>query len=149
LLCGTWIAAASVVPRKGLDYFTISWFLKQVDLMGVVEVALVADQEESIQAVLRQVKERRGQPTQIRSSPRRSPQSIGGVGRYHRFIQDQIRKTRFEVEKRLNITLSMQHIIAPWLVRHCSWTLHRFHVSRETGLTGFSRLVRWSLSLKE
>ena len=55
-------------------------------------------------------------------------------------IQDQIRVTRLEVEKRLNITLSMQHNIAPWLVRHCSWTLHRFHVNKETGLTGFSRL---------
>ena len=88
------------------------------------------DPEASMLAVVDKVKQARPIPTRSRQAPRRSHQSMGGVSRYHRLLQEQVRVMRAELERRIEARLDVRLLVVAWLIRHASWSLLRFHVER-------------------
>jgi len=81
--------AGTMLVTKGPEDYVVRWMLRHLDLMAVVDVILQSDPESAMTAVLAQVRARRQLPTQIRETPRRSPQSSGAVSRYQRVLQEQ------------------------------------------------------------
>ena len=130
---------ATVVEAKGPGEFVVVWLMKQLDIIGVTDVILQADPEKALHALLARVRDRRTHSTMIQEAPRRSKQSMGGVSRYHRRLQEQIRAQKLELERRMNTTIDSALPIVPWLVRHAACSLTRFDVNRELGCTGFTR----------
>jgi len=87
---------ATVVEAKGPGEFVVVWLMKQLDIIGVTDVILQADPEKALHALLARVRDRRTHSTMIQEAPRRSKQSMGGVSRYHRRLQEQIRAQKLE-----------------------------------------------------
>ncbi len=74
---------------------------------GMANVIVQTDQEAAGEAVARRAAEKRRAQTMIRTTPRRSKQSLGAVSRWHRTLQEQIRVTRLQVEENLGQTLNV------------------------------------------
>ena len=70
-------AGAVQVPNKGASEFAVDSVLHHLDLWAVTEVVLKTDQENSILAVVAEVKKRRAHPTSVEMSPKGSHQSKG------------------------------------------------------------------------
>ena len=93
-----------------------------------------------MKAIAKRVKEGRSEMTILDEAPVASPQSIGACERYHRALQEQCRTLRLELEDRLGATIQITTPLASWMVRHASWLIFRFAVSRELKSTAFYRL---------
>ena len=58
---------------------------------------------------------------------------------WHNLLQGQIRALRLDVEDRFGSVVGVIHQCVPWLVRHATWLLNRFH-RRQNGATAFENL---------
>ena len=87
---------------------------------------LQSDQEEYIQNLLQAVAQKLGNNVNIRQSPAYSSQSQGSIERFHRTLMGQVRALVQQVITSYNLTLSVQHPIMPWIVRHAAWLLNRY-----------------------
>ena len=72
----------------------------------------------------------------LEEAPIASHQSLGGVERFHRWVQEMLRTHKHQLEMALGIPLEANVGLASFLVRHCSWLIFRFHVPRGLGVTG-------------
>ena len=102
--------------------------------------ALQSDQEEYIQNLLKAVAQKLGKNVNIRQSPAYSSQSQGSIERFHRTLMGQVRSLVQQVTTSYNLTLSVQHPIMPWIVRHAAWLLNRYAMHND-GQTSYQR--RW------
>ena len=101
---------------------------------------LQSDQEEYIQNLLKAVAQKLGNNVNIRQSPAYSSQSQGSIERFHRTLMGQVRALVQQVTTSYNLTLSVQHPIMPWIVRHATWLLNRYAMHND-GQTSYQR--RW------
>ena len=101
---------------------------------------LQTDQEEFILNLLKTVAQNLGANINVRQSPAYSSQSQGSIERYHRTLMGQVRALLQQVTISYNLTLSVQHPILPWIVRHAAWLLNRYAIHND-GQTSYQR--RW------
>ena len=90
-------------------------------------------------ALATKVQERRGRTTIVETSAVKSVQSLGGVGRFHRQLQEAARA----IWKQLQISVGQIQLttaLAAWVVRHASWSLFRFQVNKDWKCTPFQML---------
>eukprot|EP00969_Alexandrium_andersonii_P339828 15021909-Alexandrium_andersonii.AAC.1 len=71
-----------------------------------------------------------------RTPPKYSSGSLGLCERTHLTLAGQERTMRLEVESIYGKQLLPSHVLWPWLVRHASWLVARFHV-RSNGRTAY------------
>ena len=63
---------------------------------------------------------------QVRETPRRSPQNLGGDARYNQVVQEQFRALRGQLEDHLGgAQLQARMPICAWLARHSAFLLSR------------------------
>ena len=83
---------STVVETKGpTDMFATMWAVKKLNFLGFSDIILQCDPEPSLIKWAESVKSKRTERTVIRSSPRRSHQSNGGVENYQEQLQGQVR----------------------------------------------------------
>ena len=83
---------STVVETKGpTDMFATMWAVKMLNLLGLSDIILQCDPEPSLIKWAESVKSKRTERIDIRSSPRRSHQSNGGVENYQKQLQRQVR----------------------------------------------------------
>ena len=76
----------------------------------------------------------------LEPSPTHSHQSMGGVERFHRSLQEECRVLKTMIEQKLGVEYPRTVPAVAWLVRHAAWLWLRFHVPCYLGSSGFARL---------
>jgi hypothetical protein len=107
-------------------------------------VQIKTDGEQAIQWVAKRVAElRQPSKTSFIMAGKYSHEDMGYVERANLLIQNQIRVVRFDLEGRLKGggRVLPGTLLFPWLVRHASWLLMRFHVRQSTKQTAYQRCV--------
>jgi hypothetical protein len=132
--------AATGIQDKGGDIsYAVAWLVRTLNKLGVTRRILQTDQEPSIEAIATKAAQQREHSTMLRTSPRRSHQSIGAVERWHRSVQEQFRAVKLQAETSLGHTIKDGQPLCAWILRHAAWLLHRFQVTRSQGTTAFAR----------
>ena len=92
---------STVVEMKGAtDTFATVWAVKMLNCRGLSDIILQCDPEPSLIKWAESVKSKRLERTVIRSSPRRSHQSNGGVENYQKQLQGQVRTMLAAMQER-------------------------------------------------
>ena len=112
--------------------------VKKLASWGLREVCLRSGQDNSSLALVAKVQERRQWPTTSQESPLRSHQSLGGVERWHRLLQEEVRALRLQLEAKVGETLGPAQPLVAWMVRHAAWILFRYHVPRDAQRTPYA-----------
>ena len=128
--------AGTVVEKKEITKFAVQWTLKKFEQFGLVDVKIRTDPEHSIVAVVQEIRKLRTQKTLVEATPEADHQAIGGVERFHRTMQDQLRALKLQVELNLEISLKADMATTKWLVRHASWIIQvrGEHIIQEYGV---------------
>ena len=100
-----------------------------------------SDQEEHLISLLKATAAKLGNNITVRQSPAYSSQSQGSVERFHRTLMGQVRTMKAQLEANYDISITSQHPIMPWLVRHAVYLLNRY-ATHADGNTSFYR--RWN-----
>ena len=132
--------ASTVVEKKGAVKFAVQWILKKLEQLALTELKIRTDSEHSITALAQQVRRQREQKTLVEQAPEADHQAIGGVERFHRVMQDQLRALRMQADIDLNTTLKAEMATTKWLVRHASWVIFRYFVNRACRSTAYFRV---------
>ena len=95
-----------VVEMKGAtDTFATVWVVKMLSCLGLSDIILQCEPEPSLIKWAESVKSKRLERTVIRSSPRRSHQSNGGVENYQKQLQRQVRQCKSAHSKDQQLTV--------------------------------------------
>ena len=138
--------AGTVIERKGATRFAVQWILKKLEQFGVKGMKIRTDSEHAIVALAREVKRLHPRDVVLEVAPEADHQAVGGVERFHRILQDQVRALKFQAEKNLGLTLKSDAATTKWLVRHASWIIFRFLTSKTLKSTGYYRVYHKNYS---
>ena len=132
------------LPNKSREVAQSRYCLQNVDLylknLGYEKIILQQDGEPSIRAFARSIQQYCGAAKiSVREAPPKQHQAQGAVESMNGFVASQIRALWLDVRKRYP-EVDVSHNITPWLVRHASWLIARFHVRSRDGMTPY-RLV--------
>ena len=117
---------STVVDKKGAtDAFATVWAVKMLNCFGLSDVILQFDPEPSLIKWAESVKSKRPERTVIRSSPRRSHQSNGGVKNYQKQLQGQVRTMLAAMQERTQYRPTVDSALK-WIVRLAAWLMPRF-----------------------
>ena len=122
----------TVVETKGLtDMFATMWAVKMLHFPGFSDAILQCDLEPSLKKWTESVKSKRTERTVIRSSPRRSHQSNGGVENYQKQLQGQVRTMLAAMQEHTHTQYkpSADNALMRWIVRRAAWLILRFRGS--------------------
>ena len=118
---------STVVEMKGAtDTFATVWAVKMLNCLGLSDIILQCDPEPSLIKWAESVKSKRLERTVIRSSPRRSHQSNGGVENYQKQLQGQVRTMLAAMQERTQYRQTADNALMKWIVRHAAWLIPRF-----------------------
>ena len=121
---------STVVETKGpTDMFATMWAVKMLNFLGLSDIILQCDPETSLIKWAESVKSKRTERTVIRSSPRRSHQSNGGVENYQKQLQGQVRTMLAAMQEHTKYRPSADNALMRWIVRHAAWLIPRFRGS--------------------
>ena len=121
---------STVVETKGpTDMFATMLAVKMPNFLGFSDIILQGDPEPSLIKWAESVKSKRTERTVIRSSPRRSQQSNGGVENYQKQLQGQIRTMLAAMQEHTQYKPSADNALMRWIVRHAAWLIPRFRGS--------------------
>ena len=123
---------STVVETKGpTDMFETIWAVKMLNFHGLSDIILQSDPEPSLIKCVESVKSNRTEKDRqvIRSSPRRSHQSNGGVENYQEQLQGQVRTILAATQDRTQYRASADNALMRWIVRHAAWLIPRFRGS--------------------
>ena len=121
---------STVVETKGpTDTFATMWVVKMLNFLGLSDIILQCDPEPSLIKWAESVKSKRIERTVIRSSPRRSHQSNGGVENYQKQLQGQVRTMLAAMQEHTKYRPSADNALMRWIVRHAAWLIPRFRGS--------------------
>ena len=143
----TGMAMAVVVSNKTQDFNyhvqRIQSFLMECGRVQAVlsNTVVQSDQEEHLISLLKATATKLGNNITVRQSPAYSSQSQGSVERFHRTLMGQVRTLKAQLEANYDISITSQHPIIPWLVRHAVYLLNRY-ATHADGNTSFYR--RWN-----
>ena len=120
----------TVVETKGpTDMFATMWAVKMLNFLGLSDIILQCDPEPSLIKWTESVKSQRTERTVIRSSPKRSHQSNGGVENYQKQLQGQVRTMLAAMQEHTTYRPSADNALMRWIVRHAAWLIPRFRGS--------------------
>ena len=105
------------------------WAVKMLNFLGLSDIILQCDPEPSLIKRAESVKSQRTERTVIRSSPRRSHQSNGGVENYQKQLQGQVRTMLAAMQEHTKYRPSADNALMRWIVRHAAWLIPRFRGS--------------------
>ena len=130
---------AMQVPRKGMEHG--KYALENLDLflnrLGYDKVILQHDAEHAVGAVAKALQRHLGSArVRVRSAPVKSHQSQGSVESANAFLAGQIRTLWASMKQRYP-ELEPTHNVMPWLIRHASWLIARYHVRTRDKLTPY------------
>ena len=118
---------STVVETKGpTDMFATMWAVKMLNFLGLSDIILQCDPEPSLIKWAESVKSKRTERTVIRSSPRRSHQSNGGVEHYQKQLQGQLRTMLEAMQEHTKYRPSADNALMRWIVRQAAWLIPRF-----------------------
>ena len=121
---------STVVETKGpTDMYATMWAVKILNFLGLSDIILQCDPEPSLIKCAESVKSTRTEGTVIRSSPRRSHQSNGGVENYQKQLQGQVRTMLAAMQEHTKYRPSADNALMRWIVRHAAWLIPRFRGS--------------------
>ena len=121
---------STVVETKGpTDMYATMWAVKMLNFLGLSDIILQCDPEPSLIKWAESVKSKRTERTVIRSSPRRSHQSNGGVENYQKQLQGQVRTMLVAMQEHTKYRPSADNALMRWIVRHAAWLIPRFRGS--------------------
>ena len=121
---------STVVETKGpTDMYATTWAVKMLNFLGLSDIILQCDPEPSLIKWAESVKSKRTERTVIRSSPRRSHQSNGGVENYQEKLQGQVRTMLAAMQEHTKYRPSADNALMRWIVRHAAWLIPRFRGS--------------------
>ena len=103
--------------------------MKMLNFLGLSDIILQCDPEPSLIKWAESVKSKRTERTVIRSSPRRSHQSNGGVENYQKQLQGQVRTMLAAMQEHTKYRPSADNALMRWIVRHAAWLIPRFRGS--------------------
>ena len=138
---------AAVVSNKTQDFNyhvqCIQSFLMECGRVQAVlsNTVVQSDQEDHLIALLNATAAKLGNNITVPQSPAYSSQSQGSVERFHRTLMGQVRTLKAQLETNYGISITSQHPIIPWLVRHAVYLLNRY-ATHADGNTSFYR--RWN-----
>ena len=117
---------STVVDMKGAtDEFATVWAVK-MNCLGLSDIVLQCDPEPSLIKWAESFKPKRPERTVIRSSPRRSHQSNGGVENYQKQLQGQVRTMLAAMQQRTQYRPTADSALMKWTDRHAAWLIPRF-----------------------
>ena len=97
------------------------------------------DQEQSMKRIAELLQEwRRPRRMIVEYSPKGSHESNGVVENAHYHLEGVLRTMRSDLMEKTGVNVNVKSLLAPWLVRHCAWSLTRFAISAD-GQTAFKR----------
>ena len=111
------------------DMFATVWAVKMLNFLGLSDIILQCDPEQSLIKCAESVKSKRTERTVIRSSPRRSHQSNGGVENCQKQLQGQVRTMLAAMQGHTQYRPSADNALMKWIVRHAAWLIPRFRGS--------------------
>ena len=121
---------STVVETQGpTDMFATMWAVKMLNFLGLSDIILQCDPEPSLIKWAESVRSKRTERTVIRSSPRRSHQSNGGVENYQKQLQGQVRTMLAAMQEHTKYRPSADNALMRWIVRHAAWLIPRFRGS--------------------
>ena len=121
---------STVVDMKGpTDTYATVWAVKMLNCLGLSDIILQFDPEPSLIKWAESVESKRPERTVIRSSPRRSHQSNGGVENYQKQLQGQVRTMLAAMQERTQYRPTVDSALVKWIVRHAAWLIPRFRGS--------------------
>ena len=130
---------ATVLPDKSASEFAVATIIGYLDFWGHQEVMIKCDQEYSMKRIAESLQERRRpRRTIVECSPTGSHQSNGVVENAHCHLEGLLRTMRSELMEKTGVNVNVKSLLAPWLVRHCAWSLTRFAIGSD-GQTAFKR----------
>ena len=77
--------------------------------------------------------------TMSEESPVSESKSNGEIEKAIQTVQDQVRAVKGSLESRYGQHIPRDHPSVPWLIRHASQTLNRFHIGKD-GKTAYERM---------
>ena len=105
-----------------------------LDFRGHQEVMIKCDQEQCTKRIAELLQDRRRpRRTIVEYSPTVSHQGKGVVENAHCHLEGLLRTMRSDL-----VNVNVKSLLAPWLVRHCAWSLTRFAIGAD-GQTAFKR----------
>ena len=134
---------AYVVGKKGAanEEWLAVQMLDDLDSLGLNRARIIvkSDQENAIEDVKKDMSRRRiadGQSTTQESSPTGDSNANGRVEKGIQEVNGVTRTLRSALEERLGCTITINHPIFPWLVRHAAQVIIRYQV-RSSGKTSY------------
>eukprot|EP00973_Karenia_brevis_P091878 12409601-Karenia_brevis.AAC.1 len=134
------------VPAKGVGH---QWVVRRlavwIDSLGYGRIILKSDQEESIQALQKAVKELRTADTVLENSPVGESRSNGLTEKAIQEVQGIIRTLLDHVESRLRDDqgetgkISVNDAVKTWLIEHSGALITRYKIGAD-GMTPYWRL---------
>jgi thiol-disulfide isomerase/thioredoxin len=134
-------AIASVpVPAKGIEHpYPAKKLLKILDLLGYKRVLMKTDQEPSIVALVKAVKDGWSGEILPEGSPKGQSQSNGEIERAVESVQGLARTIKDDIEQKANIKLKPTSPLLAWLVEHAGNLYTILHKGKD-GHTAWHRL---------
>ena len=121
---------STVVETKGpTDMFATMWAVKMQNFLGFSDIIRQCDPEPSLIIRAESVESKRTERTVIRSSPRRSHESNGGVENCQKQLQGQVRTMLAAMQEHTQYRPSADNAMMRWIVRHAAWLIPRFRGS--------------------
>ena len=138
----TGMTMASVVPVKGTSgqfaAMKVIEFIKECGAQGS-EIIIKSDQENSIEALMRDVVKSRGKEiTILETSPVGSSGSNGVVERGVQSIEGMIRTLRSAAEARMNIAIGPEEKILIFAAEYAAFLINRLEIGKD-GKTAYER----------
>jgi hypothetical protein len=130
--------AVTLCPSKHIGPHVARWALVHLSRRGFGDIRLRTDPDVSMKSLASKIKEgMKGSRVMLEETAVQSHASLGGVERYRREVQEEMRALKGYLERQFNQKLPLQKSFVAWLLRHVSWTLYRYHVPRSLGMTAY------------
>ena len=127
----TGMMQSRVVPAKGNDKFAIKRLVKDIELLGYNKVILKSDNESSILALKKSVKETTKVEIILEESPVGDHQGNGEVENAIKRFAGQFRTLREALETRYQKRITQEHHALPWLINYSSGCINRYQVGSD------------------
>ena len=121
---------STVAETKGpTDMFATMWAVKMFNFHRLSDIILQCHPEPSLKKWAESVKSKRTERIVIRSSPRGSHQSNGGVENHQKQLQGQVRTMLAAMQEHTQCRPSADNAPMRWIVRHAALLIPRFRGS--------------------
>ena len=130
---------ATVLPDTSASEFAVATIIGYLDFWGHQKVMIKCDQEQSMKRNAELLQERRRpRRTIVEYSPKGEPSEQRSSGKMHHHLEGLLRTMRSDLMEKTGVNVNVKSLLAPWLVRHCAWSLTRFAIGAD-GQTTFMR----------